>query len=347
MIYLYLVLFTLFSFSPLHAVEDTIELISNHPINAENLNNALSRNNIPLKVFIGDLNKHGNALKKNRTQLGHYLRKFSLDLPLKAPVDKSISKIIFYNVDRDYKRFTIHKFPKDKMILFMWEPPCVLRQMYSTKTASWFSKVYTWDDDLVDNTTHFKFYYPVMQPMIETLPSFEEKKLCTLVSSDLASKHPNELYSERRRVIAFFEKESNADFEFYGRYWNPAEHPSYRGTIEDKINTIKNYRFSICYENSTHIKGYITEKIFDCFAAGNVPIYWGAINIEDYIPKNCYIDRRDFQSTEEVYAFIKGIDKEQYEQYLFHIRNFLKSAEAQLFSGAQFEKIFCDAVKGL
>ena len=49
---------------------------------------------------------------------------------------------------------------------------------------------------------------------------------------------------------------------------------------------MQHYRFYICYENTEGVEDYITEKIFDCFAAGFVPIYWGASNIEKYIPKN-------------------------------------------------------------
>ena len=32
------------------------------------------------------------------------------------------------------------------------------------------------------------------------------------------------------------------------------------------------------------IPGYITEKIFDCFLARSVPVYWGPGNIADHVP---------------------------------------------------------------
>ena len=52
----------------------------------------------------------------------------------------------------------------------------------------------------------------------------------------------------------------------------------------------KNISFAICYENARDIPGYITEKIFDCFFAGCVPIYWGgAPNVTDHIPANTFI----------------------------------------------------------
>lgn len=44
-------------------------------------------------------------------------------------------------------------------------------------------------------------------------------------------------------------------------------------------------------------KGYITEKIFDCFFPGVIPIYWGAENVTDYIPQDTFIDRRNLKQT--------------------------------------------------
>ena len=41
--------------------------------------------------------------------------------------------------------------------------------------------------------------------------------------------------------------------------------------------------------------GYISEKIFDCFFAGTVPLYLGAPDIEDYIPADTFIDLRQFR----------------------------------------------------
>jgi hypothetical protein len=216
--------------------------------------------------------------------------------------------------------------------------------MYLPRIRQCFSRVYTWNDSLVDGKTHFKFHYPVLTAMTQDIVPFEEKKLCTLVASNLKSRFENELYSERKKAIFFFEQIEERGFEFYGRRWDPAEYKSYRGTIDDKIGTIKNYRFNICYENTKDTPGYITEKIFDCFAAGTIPIYWGASNIEEYIPKDCFIDRNAFSSMEELYAFMKGISKEDYEGYLTRIRSFLASEAAKKFSLDQLAESFYRAV---
>lgn len=228
----------------------------------------------------------------------------------------------------------------------MWEPPVVLPKMYKKKSLAPFSKVYTWDDDLVDGKKFFKFYYPVLRPMSDDLPAFEQKKFCTFVGTNIKGSGKGCLYEERKKAIAFFEEIGEEGFEFYGRKWDPAQYKSYRGSIDDKIETIKHYRFSLCYENSCERNGYVTEKIFDCFAAGCIPIYWGAPNIETFVPKGCFIDRRDFAQLQDLYIFLKNMGKQEYEGYLQRICAYLKSEKAQLFSSAHYEKILFEAVMG-
>jgi hypothetical protein len=39
--------------------------------------------------------------------------------------------------------------------------------------------------------------------------------------------------------------------------------------------------FSVAIENSS-VRGYFTEKLIDCFAAGAIPIYWGDNDISEH-----------------------------------------------------------------
>ncbi|MBS0648337.1 MAG: hypothetical protein JSS10_03820 [Verrucomicrobia bacterium] len=255
-----------------------------------------------------------------------------------------LAYIVVWNKPPYLQKGALKKFAPKKLLLFAWEPPVYLPQLYSAEYLNQFKRVYTWDDDLVDNKKFFKFYYPVLQPLEKELVPFEKKKLLTQISSNKKSKHPKELYKEREEVIQFFEDKPDV-FEFYGFTWEKKGYKNYRGTVENKISTLKNYRFSVCYENMRDVKGYVTEKIFDCFAAGVVPIYWGASNITDYVPKNCFIDRRDFQSFSEVYAYIRSMDKEIYESYIKNIQDFLCSDKAKLFSQEMFNVIFLEAIR--
>ena len=57
----------------------------------------------------------------------------------------------------------------------------------------------------------------------------------------------------------------------------------------DLIKLISSYKFVLCKENSTR-EGYLTEKIFNAFMAGTIPIYIGPPDMDNYINPECYID---------------------------------------------------------
>jgi GR25 family glycosyltransferase involved in LPS biosynthesis len=236
------------------------------------------------------------------------------------------------------------KYPKEHQVCFLWEPPTVILYNYDKRHHDHFSRVYTWNDDLVDNATYFKFHYPVLHPMIDSELDFDQKQFCTLMASNHTCTHPRELYSERRKMIQFFEQYHSEDFEFYGRGWDPSINPSYRGVVSRKVDTLKRYKFCISYENIKDEPGYVTEKMFDAFRAGCVPVYLGAPNIQQYVPRNCFIDRRDFESEEQLYQFMKHMSKTEYQQMLADIRAFLNSEEAALFSIDHFIQTFKDLI---
>lgn len=286
-------------------------------------------------LVINDLKAHQLPTKKQK-------RFFSK----KAKNTQDIAHFVFWNIPSFAKRLDLSALPKEKMILFVWEPPTVQKHLHEEKFHDCFSKIYTFDDSLVDNVKYYKYYYPSLRPVHANLPPFDQRKLCTQIVAHKTSKHPKELYTERERVIRFFEEKEEGLFEFYGWGWDSKEYKTYRGTIPNgfKVDTLANYRFSICYENIEGIEGYITEKIFDCFAAGTIPIYLGAPNIEAHIPKECFIDRRDFTSHEELLSFLKNFSKEEYETYLKNIRKFLDSEKGAKFSSYNFIQTFQNAL---
>lgn len=105
--------------------------------------------------------------------------------------------------------------------------------------------------------------------------------------------------------------------------------------IEDKLKTISFYKFSICFENVSY-PGYITEKIIDCFVAGVIPIYLGAPNIEKFIPRNSFIDMRNFDSWEKLYRYLAKIDSYKAAKMIKNGRNFLRSSKGKLYSQEEF-----------
>jgi hypothetical protein len=112
----------------------------------------------------------------------------------------------------------------------------------------------------------------------------------------------------------------------------------YKGPVPglDKNRVLGTYKFNFCFENSAGLKGYITEKIFDCFFSNTVPVYYGASDIEQYIPKNCFISFTDFSTIGALQKYLAGMDYNRYIQYLNHADDFLRSPAAGYFSTDEF-----------
>ncbi|MCK5632135.1 hypothetical protein KAH94_00120 [bacterium] len=227
----------------------------------------------------------------------------------------------------------LQEYPKEKRILVLWEGPVVRPNDYKKEYLNIFSKIYTWNDSFIDNEKYFKFNYT--RPYFSVAPhdfSFEQKKLCTMINYNKNSKHHLSLYGQRREVIEFFENQYQDDFDLYGRGWKSCGYENYKGSVDSKTECIKQYRFCFTYENARDISGYITEKLFDVMVAGSVPVYWGANNITDYVPKNCFIDRRDFEDNDQLYQYLKTMNEQEYQEYTGNIKKYLASSQALLFS---------------
>ncbi len=269
-------------------------------------------------------------------------------------------QLIFSDIPRNiYTILNDHKnAPK---FLILSESEVTLSLNWDRKIHSYFTKIFTWHDDLVDGRKYFKLNFTNLFPRNISNGLYRKEKLLTLIAQNKKAKHPLELYSKRLEAIRWFEKYHLNEFDLYGIGWDeytfegirPARalnklrffrklfaghFPSYKGRIEGKKPVLEKYKFAICFENAKDIPGYITEKIFDCFFAGCVPIYWGANNVTDHIPKNCFIDKREFDSYEALYEFIKGMDDATYLQYLKNAQEYLNSPMSYEFTAECFAK---------
>ena len=221
----------------------------------------------------------------------------------------------------------------DKFVILILEPSHVMPPNYDLNLHKLFKKVITFDSRMVDDRKYFQYFFVQSNlKMVDTVVKFSDKRLCTLIGSNKSFFCPNELYSHRKEVINFFEKNNLLGFDFYGFGWNKELYNNYKGKVPSKTDILKKYKFCICYENIKGLNGYVTEKIFGCFIAGCVPVYLGADNITDFVPKDCFVDRRDFKSIEDLYNFMKDITEEEYLNYLFNIKKYLNSELVYKFS---------------
>ena len=133
----------------------------------------------------------------------------------------------------------------------------------------------------------------------------------------------------------FYKLARTSNLVFFVKTRRHLEHPSYRGTVPLARQVLEKYKFAICFENSI-ASGWITERIFDCFLAGSVPVYLGDPNITSRIPKNTFVDMRDFSSYEDLYAYMKSMTKERYIDYINAISVFLSGPGNYRFSAEYF-----------
>ena len=92
--------------------------------------------------------------------------------------------------------------------------------------------------------------------------------------------------------------------------------------MKAKNNWLKDYKFNICFENSSY-PGYTTEKLYEAYIGGTIPIYWGSPTIEvDFNPK-AFLNWYDFGSDEALIEEVLMLDRnphryrEMYLQPLF------------------------------
>lgn len=201
---------------------------------------------------------------------------------------------------------------------------------------SYYHYMMSWNPKLVDNNK--VFHIPVLCysfNMKKGEKAFESKKLLVNISGNKKSFAPNELYSERMRVIKYCEEHFLDDFDLYGYMWDKENLKCYRGICDDKYQVYNQYRFALCLENDVELN-YITEKIFDCLVSGIVPIYLGAPNIREYIPETCYICYEQFESIEKMMCYLKNMSKEEYNKYILAAKEWIESSQKDIFTYSEF-----------
>lgn len=212
------------------------------------------------------------------------------------------------------------------------------------------------------------------KPMPVSSGAFSKKKLCVLMAGTFSvlphRKEMQSLLHERYKAIRWFNEYFPADLDFFSRVIVEKKFGEFKGAsylnkiapalvnkiasykfkqncekvfkgsvgAEKKIETMKAYKFYLCYENTHSINGLISEKIFDCFAANCIPVYEGAPDISNYIPSNCFINKEDFKSYSALHHYLMNMSYEEYSGYIKNILAFMNSEKINPFKVSTFTK---------
>lgn len=146
-----------------------------------------------------------------------------------------------------------------------------------------YSDIYQWWNKL----TH-------QQSDTDLLASWQSKsKFCCMVVSNGMSRRRND----------FFDKLSTIkSVDSGGRFRN-----NVGGPVPDKLTFIRDYRFVIAFENSSH-PGYTTEKLVEPLVTGAIPIYWGNPLLSREFNLKRFLVAKDSCSDDRLIQIILSID---------------------------------------
>jgi len=247
-------------------------------------------------------------------------------------------------------------------VLLLFEPIVVLPGQYNEDIWKHFDHIITPFEALIsDNQRFTKILIPrsdFVAPVESTEDIAEREKkyplngrknaIC-MINGHKTSSVEGELYSRRVDAARWFHENSDIPFDVFGN--PPFSLPNYRGALEPdaKLATLCRYRYSLCFENVYHERfsaGYVSEKILDCLETRTVPIYLGACNIEEYVPKGCYIDFRQFGNFAELDRFLHQVSDKEYLEYVKNIDDWVSKGGFRPYSGNDLYDRLCYLIAG-
>jgi len=247
------------------------------------------------------------------------------------------------------------------------------KRVYTTSSIEDINKCYR---RTITSYKTLEFCYPqTRNSIIETLWSNPHRKQLVMINSyNYSPMRRDEFYTERIRALGYFGK--RAAIDLYGHRWENIAGNIFRyfgrviydflrrrnlarmrevpivlecrhgisnawlGPCVDALyETLSNYEFSLCYE-SMGIKGFISEKLFDCLMVGTIPIYLGAPDVPERIPKDCFVDRRQFGSYADLHHFIDRMSASEKRRRRESGREFFNSVDFRPYSMGHFAECF-------
>jgi hypothetical protein len=309
----------------------------------ENNQNRMFENS---SVGIGDeLGYPGVYMAKRLKGLGHGIA--TIDT---APLE-SFDAVVFLDYPTKLNSYfrRLVKSGDKPLYLVLFESPAVRPDNWNRANHAPFKKIFTWHPAWADGQKYIRMHMPHKLPEFVPYGPTSAGKFCCLIASQKYTWVRQELYTERLRAIRWFEKHHPDEFDLYGQRWdrfyfkkelsiiNPVlariykkcpwlPHrrlfPSARGSVTSKHEVMRQYKFSICYENASY-PGWLTEKMLDAMFAGSVPIYQGDPEVAKLVPTAAFIDKRNFRDYDTLYAYLKGMPPAEYEGYRQAIHQFV------------------------
>lgn len=183
------------------------------------------------------------------------------------------------------------------------ESPAIIDQTNIINLENYFDNIFTHKKEFIDRNPNKYKLLPVWGSWIK----YKDRKIYHKhkdISIIASYKSQTDGHRLRHNVIKLF----GDVLDVYGSGYRP---------VDDKLEALKDYRFSIVIEN-TKQDYYFSEKLLDCFTTGTIPIYWGCPSVGDFFDINGIIR---FDTFDELYEILnEGNFDKLYNEMLPYIK---------------------------
>lgn len=251
--------------------------------------------------------------------------------------------------------------PQDKCILWKNEPP-IYNVFWGRKLCNPdYLKKFMATMSCYEYSGLDQVHFITPRPVFEYVELFFNKPkpefLCTILKNKSNAVFLNNFFPKLKKfndfsLMSYRENCDNAfcehmirEYHSYGRGWNQKCFKGEISTYTDKYALIAQYKLNFCPENSM-FRGYVTEKPIVAMCCGSVPVYKGAPDVEEYLPKGTFIDGRNFEEVDSLCDCLNHFNDEDYKQYKENIKKFLNSDKIRIFSSVAFAEKLIDIIEG-
>lgn len=150
----------------------------------------------------------------------------------------------------------------------------------------------------------------------DLIKKFKDNKFCSFVVKNGACEKRNYFF---QRLNEYKKVDSAGPlFNNVGYYLERGENSG-----KAKMEFLNSYKFNLCFENSSY-PGYATEKLYEAYMYGTVPIYWGSTTIDCDFNTKAFLNWHEYQDDDAFFDAIVKVDQspelyeEMYMEPLFH-----------------------------
>jgi len=285
-------------------------------------------------------------------------------------IPKENADIVIYMNQVDPKDVVAQKLkcPGQRAILVMLETALGARYTLNPKNHVAYDAVFTYVLPLVDGMRYF-FLPPraFYRHRINTGVPFEQRRIGCLVGTNRRFRYrsgvftmrkgwkfslrdwidyvfcPGELISLRSELGKACATYPNGGFDLFGEGWDLL--PETRNVClgiprQSTLTYIGRYRYYFAFENHAGDYGLISERIWDALWGDTVPVYLGHTGIDQFIPRECYIDARQFKKPREMLDWLYRAPESTWEKYHTAGREFIRSSAVEKFLPEAFAECF-------